>query len=85
MEDLQKVEAEKLIKAVDEFADEMKTKLLYQLNTKGYLGWDSPNFREDCGKKIMEKAIQLTEKQDTDQAVDLANYVMFYKNLLRQL
>ena len=74
-------EQQKIEELVDEFAKSMKVKLLYQLKTKGYHGWDNPNWALRCGEKIIRKADQLVEKHDFDQAVDLANYVMFYKHL----
>lgn len=77
-------EQQKLEQLVDEFAKSMKIKLLYQLKSKNFYGWEKPNWTVQCGGKIIEKAEQLVYEHDFDQAIDLANYTMFYKFLQTQ-
>jgi hypothetical protein len=64
---------EKLIGAVDVFADRMKTKLLNK-HKEGKIGWDDPDWPIGDIKK------QLIEHIEKGDFIDVANFAMFAWN-----
>lgn len=76
-------EQEKLEALVDEFAAEMKKKLLKKIDD-GFNGWEAKDWDRYCLEKIFQKAHQLHDFRirkvgDINQAVDLANFAMFFR------
>lgn len=59
----------KLNKAVNEFAEEMKRKLIKQYLEKGYMGWDNENMKAHIKDR-------LTKNFCREDYIDVANYSM---------
>lgn len=67
-------ERDRIAKAVAEFADEMRRKMLRKLR-QGYHGWDRTSYRYAVNQKMLLHAGRLFAG-DTTQAVDVANLAM---------
>ena len=71
------IHASYLLLAIDEFAMEMKRKLLSKLN-EGYTGWNEPNYWS--GNDVIKKLKEQIEKRSVDP-IDIGNYAMFLWNI----
>lgn len=67
------VSTKALTALVDDFADEMKKKLIKKF-MEGYHGWDDPNWSR---KEIVDRLYKHIDKGDM---VDVANFAMFAWN-----
>lgn len=73
-------EARKLCAAVDEFAEEMKEKLLTKA-AHNWHGWDKLDvyWLRDCEDRLQRHAAELVRHGGGDQReVDIANFAMFH-------
>ena len=77
-------DVDKLMQCVDEFAVEMKSKLLDK-HIEGWKGWDDPEYM-DAIKLGMITAVNKQQKNPmtAGQEVDIANFAMFLWNLNQQ-
>ena len=73
--DLHFCKAVAIFSCVDAFAEEMKAKLIDKL-TKGYSGWDDPEWSSEQIKKTLKEHL---DKSNSDM-VDVANFAMFLWN-----
>ena len=75
-------EMTKLIKLVDEFSKEMKTKLVKKL-WDGYYGWDEPRFKQTIIHKLSDHTLKLYQG-DNNQTGDIANLAAFLWKLNKE-
>lgn len=78
-EEILKADRTKMMSAVDNFAAEMKARLL-QKQREGRHGWDDPVWHDFHKQKLMEDAEKLN-LGDADVEVDIAVRAMFSHHL----
>ncbi len=74
---IKEYEEEKLCKAMDDFAAEMKKRLIAKAR-QGYMGWDVPSqiFSRDLRLELVNDAAAMYANENDAKAVDVANRAM---------